>query len=271
MLNSVVLGACSNIQVTLNSNATQLLELGSATANTLHCNISYGYSCCNPSGHLNVTWYKDDIAINSNPAFSTSGTYLSVSSFGTYYSTLSFNGSGNVTHNGAYKCAVKVLNKEGNTYGPVVSGSVNVTVTVKSKSYKLITMRVWGLLSENVFLTVPQPSVFLTGGSVTVGSTATLQCNVTLQQYTSYLSTPNTLTVVLLKGTAALLVDSYPTGSGSVHTSVFTIPNVGVSNAGQYQCRATVRTTQNNLIDSSPGVSNTANLTIQSNLQYNLC
>ena len=116
------------------------------------------------------------------------------------------------------------------------------------------------------FLTVPQPSVFLTGGSVTIGSTATLQCNVTLQQYTiaSYLSTPITLTVVLLKGTATLIVDSNPTGSGSVHTSVFTIPNVGVSNAGQYQCRATVNTTQNNVIDSNPGVSNTANLYILS-------
>ena len=211
-----------------------------------------------------MTWYKDDIAINSNPAFSTSGTYQYVSSFGTYYSTLSFNGSGNVIHNGAYKCAVKVLNGYGNTYGPIVSASVKLTV--QSKSYKLITMHVWGLISENVLLTVSQPSVFLTGGSVTVGSTATLQCNVTLQQYTSYLSTPIILTVVLLKGTATLMVDSNPTGSGSVHTSVFTIPNVGVSNAGQYQCRATVRTTQNNMIDSGPGVSNTANLYIQSKI-----
>ena len=43
---------------------------------------------------------------------------------------------------------------------------------------------------------------------------------------------------------------------GSVRTTytVFTIPNVGVSNAGQYQCRAAVSTTQNNIIDSSPGV-----------------
>ena len=113
-------------------------------------------------------------------------------------------------------------------------------------------------------MTVPQPSVFLTGGSVTVGSTATLQCNVILQQYTSYSIAPITLTVVLLKGTATLMIDSNPTGSSSVRNSVFTIPNAGVSNAGQYRCRATVRTTQNNVIDSSPGVSSTANIYIKS-------
>ena len=117
-----------------------------------------------------------------------------------------------------------------------------------------------------MFLTVPHPSVFLTGtgSSVTVGVTATLQCTVTLQQYTRYSIAPITLTVVLLKGTATFMIDSNPTGFGSIRNSVFTISNVGVSNAGQYQCRATVRTTQNNVIDSSPGVSNTANLYIQS-------
>ena len=73
----------------------------------------------------------------------------------------------------------------------------------------------------------------------------------------------------LLKGTTTVMTRSIAlSGSVTVHTSVFTIPNVGVYNTGQYQCRATVRTTQNNVIDSSPGVSNTANLTIQSNLQF---
>ena len=123
-----------------------------------------------------------------------------------------------------------------------------------------------------MFLTVPHPSVFLTtGSSVVVGATATLQCTVNLQQYTSYSIVPITLTVVLLKGTATLMIDSNPTGFGSVRTSVFTIPNVGVSNAGQYQCRATVRTTQSNMIDSSPGVSNTANLYIQSEYSNTIC
>ena len=118
------------------STATTTLELGSTTTNTLRCNINYGYkSCCYRYGHLNVTWYKDDIPINSNPAFTTSGTYLYVSSFGAYHSTLSFNGTINIIHNGTYKCAAKVVNNYyGNTYGPVVSASVSITVQSKSKS-----------------------------------------------------------------------------------------------------------------------------------------
>ena len=75
----------------------------------------------------------------------------------------------------------------------------------------------------------------------------------------------------LLKGTTTVMSRSITlSGSVTVYT-VFAIPNVGVSNAGQYQCRATVSTTQNGIIDSSPDVSNTANLQIQSNLQFVLC
>ena len=122
--------------MTLSSNtATTTLELGSTTNNTLRCDIHYGYDgCCHRYGHLNVTWYNDDIAINSNPAFSTSGTYLYVSSFGTYYSTLSFNGSVYIIHSGTYKCILKVKNGYGYTYGPIASTSVNLTVQSKSKS-----------------------------------------------------------------------------------------------------------------------------------------
>ena len=129
-------GACSNNQVTLSSStATTTLELESTTTTTLRCTINYGYkSCCYRYGYLNVTWYKDDIAINSNPAFTTSGTYLYVSSFGTYYSTLSLNGSVNIIHSGTYKCVLKVKNSYGYTYGPIVSTSVNLTVQSKSKS-----------------------------------------------------------------------------------------------------------------------------------------
>ena len=97
------------------------------------------------------------------------------------------------------------------------------------------------------------------------GSSATLHCSVSLQHYSSYLSLPINVTVEILKeNNTTLMVDANPTGSGSVRTSVFTIPNVGVSNAGQYRCRVTVGTTQNNVIDSSPGVSSKANLTVQS-------
>ena len=127
------IGACTNNQVTLSSStATTTLELGSTTNNTLRCDIYYGYDgCCYQYGYLNVTWYNNDIDINSNPAFSINGTYLYVSSFGTYYSTLSINSSVNITHSGTYKCTAKVVNGYGNTYGPDVSASVNLTVQSK--------------------------------------------------------------------------------------------------------------------------------------------
>ena len=69
----------------------------------------------------------------------------------------------------------------------------------------------------------------------------------------------------LLKGSTTVLTNSSPSGSGAVRTSVFTLSNVGVSSVGQYQCRATVSTTHNNVTDSAPGVSNNATLTAQSN------
>ena len=71
------------------------------------------------------------------------------------------------------------------------------------------------------------------------------------------------------------MTGSSPSGSGAVRTSVFTLSNVGLSTVGQYQCRATVSTTQSNVIDSTPGVSNYATVTAQSKqtiiLYYDFC
>ena len=69
----------------------------------------------------------------------------------------------------------------------------------------------------------------------------------------------------LLKGYTPVMTDLASVNS-SVHTTAFNISDVGVANAGQYRCRATVRTTQNNVIDSNPGVSNAPNLNILSEL-----
>ena len=118
---------------------------------------------------------------------------------------------------------------------------------------------------------VPQPSLNFSGASaVPVGSTASLTCTVTLQQYSSYSSIPITVTVELLKGSTTVMTNSSPSGSGAVRTSVFTLSNVGVSTVGQYQCRATVSTTQRIVIDSTPGVSNYATLTAKSKLLYHI-
>ena len=68
----------------------------------------------------------------------------------------------------------------------------------------------------------------------------------------------------LLKGSTTVMTDSSPSGSGAGRISVFTLSNVGVSTVGQYQCRATVNTTHSNVVDSTPGVSNNATLTVQS-------
>ena len=96
-----------------------------------------------------------------------------------------------------------------------------------------------------------------------MGSTAILQCNVTLQLFTGYSSILITVTVKLLKGYTPVMTD-LASANSSVHTTAFNISDVGAANAGQYRCTATVRTTQNNVIDSSLGVSNTANLYILS-------
>ena len=118
---------------------------------------------------------------------------------------------------------------------------------------------------------VPQPQPLLTGGTTfSVGSTAILQCNVTLQLFTGYSSIPITVTVALLKGYTPVMTDLASVNS-PVHTTAFNISDVGVANAGQYRCRATVRTTQNNVIDSDSGVSNTANLNVLSELPSKLC
>ena len=111
---------------------------------------------------------------------------------------------------------------------------------------------------------VPQPSVTIPGLlAVPVGSITGIQCTITLQQYSSYSSMPITFIVELLKGSTTVSTN-YILGAGKVRATAFILQNVGVSTAGQYQCRATVTTTHNNVIDSTPGVSNHATLTVHS-------
>ena len=63
------------------------------------------------------------------------------------------------------------------------------------------------------------------------------------------------------------MTSSSPSGSDA---SVFTLSNVDVSTVGQYQCRATVSTTQSNVVDSTPGVSNIAILTAKGKLLHHI-
>ena len=111
---------------------------------------------------------------------------------------------------------------------------------------------------------VPPPTVSLTGSSVTLGSPTTLRCMVTLQNYSSYSSIPITVTVELLNDSMVLMTNSIPTGSDSTHTSVFMISDVSVFTAGQYQCRATVGTSVNNVMNSVTSTSPNASITVQS-------
>ena len=94
-----------------------------------------------------------------------------------------------------------------------------------------------------------------------LGSTATLVCTVDLQDYPSYSSIPTTVTVELLNGDMVLVTNSTLTAT---RTSVFMISNVGVNNAGQYQCRAIVGTSENNVMNSTTSNSSNANITVQS-------
>ena len=116
-----------------------------------------------------------------------------------------------------------------------------------------------------IFSLVPNPTAVLTSDNVTVGSDATLTCTVTLPNFNTYMSIQSTLTVTveLRMGSMTVMTNSTPSGSGAVRTSVFTLSNVGVSNAGQYQCRATVSSTDSNVVDSNAVVSDSASLTVQ--------
>ena len=94
-----------------------------------------------------------------------------------------------------------------------------------------------------------------------LGSTATLVCTVDLHDYPSYSSIPTTVTVELLNGDMVSMTNSTLTAT---RTSVFMISNVSVSNAGQYQCNATVSTTVSNVMNSATSNSSNANVTVQS-------
>ena len=169
----------------------------------------------------------------------------------------------NASNAGQYQCSATVTTTLSNVVDSIPGVSNNATLTAKSKLLHNNNI-------TNVLMTVclpsivPPPSPTLTSTSVSVGSTATLTCHVTLQLYSKYSSVPITVTVELLKGSTTVMTDSSPSGSGAGRTSVFTLPNIGVSTAGQYQCRATVTTNHNNVIDSTPGVSNNATLTVHS-------
>ena len=76
---------------------------------------------------------------------------------------------------------------------------------------------------------VPQPSVTLTGDIVTVNSPATLRCTVTL--YQSVDCSQVTVSLQLIGSTLM---------PGSSCSYDFTLPATMSSNAGSYQCRATI-------------------------------
>ena len=116
-----------------------------------------------------------------------------------------------------------------------------------------------------LYSTVPWPTtvILIENNTLLAGSTATLQCNVSLRNYISYSSLPIMVTVELLKRSTTVMTHSASVEHSSAHNHVFNISDMGVFNTGQYQCRATVRANQTNVLDSSPGVSNTANLNIQ--------
>ena len=93
---------------------------------------------------------------------------------------------------------------------------------------------------------VPQPTVSLANTSVAVGLTATLRCSVTLNQYASYSSGMVAVTLELVNmGTVRSTICA--SGTGATRTADFTITTTDMSEAGQYQCRATVNYTGTNM------------------------
>ena len=116
---------------------------------------------------------------------------------------------------------------------------------------------------------VPQPTVSLTNTSVSVmaNSDATLQCSVTLNQYSSYSSGTVAVTVELLNTMGTAVATMSTSGSGATRTANLTVSAVNASEAGQYQCRATVAYTGTNegfVVEPSVATSSQVPLTFQS-------
>ena len=101
----------------------------------------------------------------------------------------------------------------------------------------------------------------LTSDNITVGDNANLLCEVTLGS-----SVPVTITLELLNG--SMRAEMVSAVSGDSRNTTFTIPNVGVFDAGPYQCRANVSYTGSNqeyVLNPQPTTSTpSSNLIIQS-------
>ena len=98
------------------------------------------------------------------------------------------------------------------------------------------------------------------------GSTATLQCSVTLNQYSSY-SDGMTTVAFDVSGEGGILTGTPIMVSGAIRTTNFNIVTLNVSEAVQYQCRATVAYMGINdqfVVEPSAVVSPNATLTLQS-------
>ena len=85
----------------------------------------------------------------------------------------------------------------------------------------------------------------LTGDSVIANSAATLQCSVTLNQYSSYSS--GTVVVMLeLIHAMSVVTSTSASGSSDTRAANFMVASVDVSEAGLYRCRATMSYTGRN-------------------------
>lgn len=77
-------------------------------------------------------------------------------------------------------------------------------------------------------------------------SAATFSCVVTLNQYPSYSSGMVAIALELVNATGAVVANESTGSSGVTRDNYLTVPTVGVSEAGQYRCRATVTYTGTN-------------------------
>ena len=246
----------------VNLTSTAQLELGSS-GNIFTCEVTVvcQNTPCLSNSTLTVTWFRDTTNVTSATGYMVVGmNMVSTNATTTLTSTLTITASAAAAHLGQYYCSA-VLNNNDTTK----MDSMPMNLALKSKCSAAFCTNLRFCCSSPV----PAPMAELTGdASVAVGSTASLTCNVILQQYSSYSSIQNTLTVtvdLLHMGSMAVIDTSTisPPSSMMSQTRMFTLSNVNASNAGQYQCRANVSSTDSNVVTSAPDNSSAATLNIQ--------
>ena len=187
--------------------------IGSTTEYTITCDVSV--SCTGPCNDtLTISWSLNGNSINSTTLTDSNNSPFSVSSSGTFTSTLTTVGDIHLSHAGEYQCITSLI-----TAGISDTNTTDFDVKCKLNTSSII-------IPNNMVINfiVPGPSITVTNDTVEVGSTATLVCFASI-----------------ISNMSGILYFSQWTGSYTLDlsegiNSTLVIENVDVDDAGQYMC-----------------------------------